>query len=519
MPPPRATIMSERSKQPPSDPPATSSAGEESEQIAVRRRKLRELRAAGTAYPNDFRRTTTCRELRGKFDDLDAEEVEAQSDYYTLAGRILALRSFGKTIFASLRDGGGALQIYLQKKAFDADDWALIRGLDVGDIVGVGGVLFRTRTGELTLRCDALRLLAKAVRPLPEKWHGLTDVETRLRRRYVDLIVNEDVRRIFEQRSQVVSGVRAFLERRGFMEVETPMMQPIPGGAAARPFVTHHNALSLDLYLRVAPELYLKRLVVGGYERVFELNRNFRNEGMSSEHNPEFTMCEFYQAYATYETLMDLTEELFAELARDLHGGTLVRFGDVEIDYRPPFRRMTMAEAVAAHSSLTAEQAVERRSLERLADQLGIEPSDRREGLGLLADVFETLVEDKLVQPTFITQFPVEVSPLARASDECPGFTDRFELYVAGKEIANGFSELNDPEEQYERFAAQLEQREAGDEEAHRMDRDYIEALEYGMPPTAGEGIGIDRLVMLLTGATSIREVILFPHMRPRRAD
>ena len=271
--------------------------------------------------------------------------------------------------------------------------------------------------------------------------------------------------------------------------------------------------------MRVAPELYLKRLVVGGYERVFELNRNFRNEGMSSEHNPEFTMCEFYQAYATYETLMDLTEELFAELARDLHGGTLVRFGDVEIDYRPPFRRMTMAEAVAAHSSLTAEQAVERRSLERLADQLGIEPSDRREGLGLLADVFETLVEDKLVQPTFITQFPVEVSPLARASDECPGFTDRFELYVAGKEIANGFSELNDPEEQYERFAAQLEQREAGDEEAHRMDRDYIEALEYGMPPTAGEGIGIDRLVMLLTGATSIREVILFPHMRPRRAD
>ncbi|RMF25112.1 MAG: lysine--tRNA ligase [Deltaproteobacteria bacterium] len=511
--------MSEHDRKPPPDLPAAPSAADESEQIAVRRGKLHRLRARGSAYPNDFRRTASCRSLRERFDCLDASTVEAESEHYALAGRILALRSFGKTVFASLRDGSDALQLYLQRNVLDEDTWALVRDLDIGDIVGVEGTLFRTRTGELTLRCDSLRLLVKALRPLPEKWHGLTDVETRLRRRYVDLIVNEDVRRIFEQRSRVISGVRGFLQERGFMEVETPMMQPIPGGAAARPFVTHHNALSMDLYLRVAPELYLKRLVVGGYEKVFELNRNFRNEGMSSEHNPEFTMCEFYQAYATYETLMELTEELLSRLALDLHGGTIVEFGGAKIDYRPPFRRLSMAEAVAEHSSLSVEQAADRACLERLADELGIEPSERREGLGLLADVFEVLVEDKLVQPTFVTGFPVEVSPLARASDECPGFTDRFELYVAGREIANGFSELNDPEEQYERFLAQLKQLEAGDEEAHRMDRDFIEALEYGMPPTAGEGIGIDRLVMLLTGATSIREVILFPHMRPRRDD
>ncbi|RMD82427.1 MAG: lysine--tRNA ligase [Candidatus Dadabacteria bacterium] len=487
--------------------------------MAVRRRKLAALRQRGLAYPNDFRRSVTCSELRERFGALDAAEVEARTGHYAIAGRIMALRSFGKTVFAALRDGTGDLQIYLQKAALGQEAWETVRSLDLGDIVGASGSLFRTRTGELTLRCDSLRLLVKALRPLPEKWHGLSDVELRLRRRYLDLLVNSSVRRLFEQRARIVSGVRRFLESRGFMEVETPMMQPIPGGAAARPFVTHHNALSVDLYLRVAPELYLKRLLVGGFEKVFELNRNFRNEGMSSEHNPEFTMCEFYQAYTTYESLMDLTEEMLWELARELHGGATVEFAGHQIDFSPPFARMTMAEAVAGHTPLSVTEPSDLRARERLADDLGIDRAERKPGLGLLADVFEAAVEEHLVQPTFITGFPVEVSPLARASEDNPALADRFELFVAGREIANGFSELNDPEEQRERFLAQLRQREAGDEEAHRMDEDFIEALEYGMPPAAGEGIGIDRLVMVLTGATSIREVILFPHMRPRRSE
>jgi len=490
---------------------------DEDEQVSVRRAKLASLRSAGCAYPNDFRPSADCGSLVAQFGAMEADEIERQSGEYAVAGRVLAIRSFGKTVFLGLRDGSGALQLYVRKTDVPAEVFDLVGTLDLGDTVGAVGTLFRTRTGELTLRCTSLRLLAKALRPLPEKWHGLQDVEARYRRRYVDLIVNEETRTVFARRARIVDGVRRFLQTRGYIEVETPMMQLIAGGAAAKPFVTHHNALSLDMYLRIAPELYLKRLVVGGFERVFELNRNFRNEGLSTEHNPEFTMCELYQAYARYEDLMALTEEMFAELATDLHGRPVSAFDGVELDFSPPFARMTMAEAVAANSPLSVEQAEDPQALARYADELGIDRATRKTGLGLLADVFDEVAEHRLVQPTFITSFPVEISPLARASADKPGFVDRFELFVAGREIANGFSELNDPEEQRARFAEQLAQREAGDEEAHMMDDDYVQALEYGMPPTAGEGIGIDRLVMLLTGATSIREVILFPHLKPQR--
>jgi len=490
---------------------------DEAEQVKVRRSKLDRLREAGWGYPNDFQRDTEVGDLVSQFDELDGDEVESRSGTYAIAGRVMAVRSFGKTIFLALKDGTGKIQLYAQKKSLSEEDFAVVKGLDVGDVVGAVGPLFRTRTGELTLRCDSLRCLVKSLRPLPEKWHGLTDVEARYRRRYVDLIVNDDVRAIFLARSRVVARIREFLHTRGFLEVETPMLHQIAGGAAARPFMTHHNALSLDMFMRIAPELYLKRLVVGGFERVFELNRCFRNEGLSTEHNPEFTMCELYQAFATYDDLMAMTEELFAALAEEVTGSTTLEFAEHRIDFSAPFARMTMAEAVAASSPLSAEQAEDADALARYADELGLDPKKRKAGLGLLADVFDAVAEHKLVQPTFITSFPVEVSPLARASDDKPGFVDRFELFIAGREIANGFSELNDPEDQHARFVEQLEQREAGDDEAHMMDEDYVQALEYGLPPTAGEGIGIDRLIMLLTGATSIREVIFFPHLKPDR--
>jgi len=489
----------------------------EEEQVAVRRAKLARLREQGWSYPNDFRRDTLCGDLTAEFGEMAGEDVEKGTGAYRIAGRVMAIRSFGKTIFLVLQDSSGQLQLYAQKASLPAETFELVRSLDIGDTVGATGSLFRTRTGELTLRSETVECLAKALRPLPEKWHGLQDVETRYRRRYVDLIVNEDVRRTFEQRARVVAGMREFLGGGGFIEVETPMMQAVAGGAAARPFVTHHNALSMDMFLRIAPELYLKRLVVGGFERVFELNRNFRNEGVSTEHNPEFTMCELYQAYATYEDLMDLTERMFAALARDLHGSTVCSFDGHDLEFAAPYARMTMAEAVAAHSPLSTEQAEDPEALERYADELGIDPRARKTGRGLLADVFDEVAEHRLIQPTFITSFPIEISPLARASADKPGFTDRFELFVAGREIANGFSELNDPEEQHARFVDQIAQRDAGDDEAHMMDEDYVQALEYGMPPTAGEGIGVDRLVMLLTGSTSIREVILFPHLKRRK--
>jgi lysyl-tRNA synthetase class 2 len=485
------------------------------EQIVVRRRKLAALREQGTnPYPNDFRPDLTAAEVHARCGELD-EETLAQAPPARIAGRVVALRDFGKAGFLRVQDRSGVMQVHARRDRLDEATFATYRGLDTGDTIGIVGTPFRTRTKELTLEASELRLITKGLRPLPEKWHGLTDVDTRYRQRYVDLVVNAEARRIFATRSRVIRYLRDYLAERGFLEVETPVMQPIAGGAAARPFVTHHNALGLDLYLRIAPELYLKRLIVGGFERVFEIARVFRNEGLSTRHNPEFTMLEFYQAYATYEDLMALTEEMLSGLARDAAGGMQLTYGDDTIDFTPPWPRRTMAELVAAEAGITPEQALDRDALARVARERSIEIHPSMPTGLVLGTVFEALVEPTLVQPTFVTQFPVELSPLARRNDRDPRFVDRFELYVACHEIANAFSELNDPEDQRARFEEQLRARDAGDEEAHAMDEDYVRALEFGMPPAAGQGIGIDRLVMLLTGATSIREVILFPQLRP----
>jgi lysyl-tRNA synthetase, class II len=485
------------------------------EQIVVRRRKLSALREQGAnPFPNDFRPDHTAGEVHERFGGLD-EAGLAAAPAVSVAGRITALRDFGKAGFVRVQDRGEGIQVHAKRDALGEDAFAVYRGLDVGDLVAVTGKPFRTRTGELTIAADQLRLLVKSLRPLPEKWHGLQDVEARYRQRYLDLIVNPDARRIFAQRAAIIRGLREFLAARGYVEVETPMMQGIAGGAAARPFITHHNALDLDLYLRIAPELYLKRLVVGGFDRVFELGRVFRNEGLSTRHNPEFTMMEFYEAYATYEDLMDLTEEMLVTVAKAVTGGLALTYGDLAIDLTPPWPRRSMAELVAERAGVTVEQILEPERLRDLARSTGgIERASMTPG-DLLGVLFERLVEPHLVQPTFVCQFPVEMSPLARRNDADPRFVDRFELYIARHEIANAFSELNDPDDQRERFQAQLAAKAAGDEEAHAMDEDYVRALEHGLPPTAGEGIGIDRLVMLLTGATSIREVILFPQLRP----
>src|SRR6266581_1530121 len=445
---------------------------EDHEQIVVRRKKLQALRERGIdPYPNDFRPDHTTAEVHARLSALDEAEL-ARAAQLSVAGRVMALRDFGKAGFLQVQDRAGRLQVHARRDRLGDEGFEVYRLLDLGDVIGVAGRPFRTRTGELTLEAAELRLLAKALHPLPEKWHGLQDVETRYRQRYLDLIVNPDARRIFEVRARAVRYLRDFLVARGYLEVETPMMQPIAGGAAARPFVTHHNALDVDLYLRIAPELYLKRLVVGGYERVFELSRVFRNEGVSTRHNPEFTMLEFYQAHATYEDLMALTEEMLVGLAHEVAGGTTLQYGGEAIDLARSWPRRTMAELVSEYASVPAERVLERELL----------------------------------------------APLARRNDRDPRFVDRFELFVARHEIANAFSELNDPEDQRGRFEEQLRARAAGDTEAHAMDADYVRALEHGMPPTAGEGIGIDRLLMLLTGATSIREVILFPHLRPEGA-
>src|SRR5213593_697825 len=467
---------------------------EDHEQIVVRRKKLQALRERGIdPYPNDFRPDHTTAEVHARLSALDEAEL-ARAAPLSVAGRVMALRDFGKAGFLQVQDRAGRLQVHARRDRLGDEGFEVYRLLDLGDVIGVVGCPFRTRTGELTLEATELRLLAKALRPLPEKWHGLQDVETRYRQRYLDLIVNPDARRIFEVRARAVRYLRDFLVARGYLEVETPMMQAIAGGAAARPFVTHHNALDLDLYLRIAPELYLKRLVVGGYERVFELSRVFRNEGVSTRHNPEFTMLEFYQAHATYEDLMALTEEMLVGLADQVAGGTRLQYGGEAIDLARPWPRRTMAELVSEHASLPAERVLERELLAPLAASRGITVHPNATAGHLLAAVFEAVVEPHLVQPIFVTRFPIELSPLARRNDRDPRFVDRFELFVARHEIANAFSELNDPEEQ-------LRARAAGDAEAHAMDADYVRALEHGMPPTAGEGIGIDRLVMLLTGA------------------
>jgi lysyl-tRNA synthetase, class II len=444
--------------------------------------------------------------------DTELKTVEPVS----LAGRIVALRHHGKTCFAHLMDRTGRIQLYARADAL-GEAYPLFTDLDLGDFIGVTGEMFRTRTGELTVAVKAFTFLAKSLRPLPEKWHGLRDVETRYRQRYVDLVVNAEAREIFLLRSRLVQAMRAFLDARGFLEVETPMMQPIPGGAIARPFVTHHNALDLDLYLRIAPELYLKRLVVGGFERVYEINRNFRNEGIDTQHNPEFTMVEFYQAYADYGDLMELTETLFVELAQSLLGRLTVDRDGTTIDLTPPWRRLPFFAGLSGALGLTVSPDTDARDVERAAAARGVESSGGPVWKTWKA-VFETLVEPTLVQPTFVVDFPIELSPLAKRSRVEPRLVDRFELFIGKNEIANAYSELNDPIDQLERFRQQAEAHARGDEEAHWLDLDYVRALEYGMPPAAGEGIGIDRLVMLFAGQTSIREVILFPHLRPERS-
>ncbi|MER2584148.1 MAG: lysine--tRNA ligase [Candidatus Competibacter sp.] len=489
---------------------------DENKLIALRRQKLAEWRQLGNAYPTDFRRDALAADLHAAYGDKDGAEFETEHRRVRVAGRMLAKRIMGKASFARLRDMSGDIQLFVQKNALPEGLYEDFKAWDLGDILGAEGTVFKTKTGELSIKVDTLRLLTKSLRPLPEKFHGLADQETRYRQRYVDLIMNESTRATFKLRSAVVAHIRDFFNRRGFLEVETPMMQPIPGGAAARPFITHHNALDMELYLRIAPELYLKRLVVGGFEKVYEINRNFRNEGLSTRHNPEFTMLEFYQAYADHRDLMDLTEELLRGMAQALLNTTILSYQDENYDFGRPFRRLTVKEAILSFNlAINAGQLDDLDSARRIAEGLGLKVQPDH-GLGRVQlDIFEQTVEHQLRDPTFITAYPTEVSPLARRNDADPTITDRFELFVGGREIANGFSELNDPEDQAERFRKQAEAKAAGDHEAMHYDADYIRALEYGLPPTAGEGIGIDRLVMLFADAPSIRDVLLFPHLRP----
>ncbi|MDT8440415.1 MAG: lysine--tRNA ligase [Desulfuromonadales bacterium] len=490
-----------------------------SEILAQRRAKLDELRARGeNPFANDFRARHVSSELLAAHADQDAAALDQVDTDYAVAGRIMAKRDFGKAAFIQLQDRAGRLQIYVAKNEIGAEDYESFRRFDIGDIVGVVGRPFRTKTGELSLRAATIRLLTKSLLPLPEKWHGLTDVETRYRQRYLDLIANPEVREVFRVRSRIVALIRQFMVSRDYLEVETPMMQPIAGGATARPFVTHHNTLKMDLFLRIAPELYLKRLVVGGFERVFEINRNFRNEGISIQHNPEFTMMEFYQAYATYQDLMDFTEELICHVTEQICGGLTIPYGERQVDLSRPWKRLTVRQAIVAHSDLQEADLDDRQTLLDYSKRLGLD-LDARIGHGkLLTELFDEVAEPQLWHPTFITEYPTEVSPLSRKNDDNPEVVDRFELFIVGRELANAFSELNDPDDQRERFVRQLAEKAAGDDEAHAMDEDYIRALEYGLPPTAGEGIGIDRLVMLLTNSASIRDVILFPQLRPAKS-
>jgi lysyl-tRNA synthetase, class II len=490
---------------------------DENKLIAQRRDKLRQLRDNGIAFPNDFRRNSLAGELHAEYDETGDEELENLGLRVSLAGRMMSRRVMGKASFAHLQDMSGRMQLFVQRDSLEEGLYnEQFKKWDIGDIIGAEGVLFKTKTGELSVKVDQLRLLTKSLRPLPEKFHGLSDQEQRYRQRYVDLIMNEVSRETFRQRTRIVQFIRRYLDERGFLEVETPMMQVIPGGATARPFITHHNALDMQLFLRIAPELYLKRLVVGGFERVYEINRNFRNEGLSTRHNPEFTMLEFYQAYADYHDLMDLTEAMLRELCEAVLGTAQVTYQGETYDFASPFQRMSVKESILHFNpDIRSEQLNDLDQARGIAEHLDI-PLKPGYGLGkVLIEIFEKTVEHRLMNPTFITAYPTEVSPLARRNDEDPFVTDRFEFFVGGREIANGFSELNDAEDQAERFRKQVAEKEAGDDEAMHFDDDYVRALEHGMPPTAGEGIGIDRLVMLLTDAPSIRDVLLFPHMRP----
>jgi lysyl-tRNA synthetase, class II len=489
---------------------------DENKLIAQRREKLSALREQGQAFPNHFRRDHLAADLVVEYEFKSKEELEELSVSACIAGRMMFKRGKGKTSFANLQDMSGQFQIYVRQDAIGAENYEAFKHSDIGDIFGAEGTLFKTQTGELSLKVSRLVLLTKSLRPLPEKFHGLTDTEQKYRQRYLDLIMNEESRKVFHTRSKAINFIRQYLTQKGYMEVETPMMHVIPGGATARPFVTHHNALGMDLFLRVAPELYLKRLVVGGVEKVFEINRSFRNEGLSTRHNPEFTMIEFYEAYADYVQLMDLTEDLLRNLALEVIGSTTIINQGEEFDLSRPFARMTVKESIIHFNPEIDPVALD--DLEQckaIASGMGISLMESY-GIGKVQlEIFEKTVEHRLIQPTFITQYPTEVSPLARRNDEDPLVTDRFEFFIAGRELANGFSELNDAEDQAERFHKQVADKDAGDMEAMHFDDDYIRALEYGLPPTAGEGIGIDRLIMFLTDSPSIRDVLLFPHMRP----
>jgi len=488
--------------------------------IAERRRKLDALREHGIAFPNDFRRNALADELHQSYGKHEDENLREEDVHVAVAGRMMAKRVMGKASFVKLQDRTGQIQVRLERDRLSDGVYEGFKKWDVGDIVGARGTLFKTKTGELTVMAEEVRLLTKSLRPLPEKFHGLHDQETRYRRRYVDLIMNEESRTVFRRRSQIIAYIRAFLDSQDYLEVETPMMQTTPGGALARPFKTHHNALDMDLHLRVAPELNLKRLTVGGFERVYEINRNFRNEGVSTQHNPEFTMLELYRAYADYEDLMTMLEALLRGAAESVTGDSRVSYQGEMFEFAKPFARLTVEEVILRfNADIDRSRLRDRDYLAGLAGRMGIKVEDNYGAGKLQIEIFEKTGEDQLRQPTFVTRYPTEVSPLSRKNDEDPFVTDRFELFIGGREIANGFSELNDPEDQEERFRAQAANRQAGDDEALVYDADYIRALEYGLPPTAGLGLGIDRLVMLLTDSPSIRDVLLFPHMRPEVSD
>ncbi|MFK8049293.1 MAG: lysine--tRNA ligase [Halioglobus sp.] len=499
--------MSEQDPAPSQDP-----AQDENKLIAERRGKLDEVRLKRNAFPNDFKRTALAGDLQADYGDQDKESLEENNEIFSVAGRLIRNRG----AFLLIQDGSDQIQLYVNRKGLSEETLAEIKSWDLGDIVAATGPIHKSGKGDLYINMEVARLLTKALRPLPDKYHGLADQELRYRQRYVDLIVSRESRDVFRTRSKIITFIRDYMNNLDFMEVETPMMQVVPGGAAAKPFVTHHNALDIDMYLRIAPELYLKRLVVGGFERVYEINRNFRNEGLSTRHNPEFTMLEYYQAYADYEDLMNLTEDMLRRVTQDVLGNTTVHYQGSDYDFSKPFARMTVVDSILHYNdSITREQLADDATARAIAEGLGI-PLKNSWGLGKVQiEIFEKTVEHLLDQPTFITAYPTEVSPLARRNDDDPFVTDRFEFFVGGREIANGFSELNDAEDQAQRFRDQVAEKDAGDEEAMHFDHDYVRALEYGLPPTAGEGIGIDRLVMLFTDSPSIRDVLLFPHMRP----
>jgi len=491
---------------------------EDNDLLKVRLEKIAALKAAGVdLYPNNIRPQNTTAEILAEFGNFDVEALTVITQQFSIAGRLMAMRNFGKAAFVKIQDRKGQIQSYVAKDILKENAFFVFKKLDIGDIVYISGKLFRTKTNELTIEAHDLRLLSKSLHPLPEKWHGLTDVETRYRQRHLDLISSPAVKEIFFRRSRIIQLIRQFMDNQDFLEVETPMMQPRAGGAVARPFKTHHNSLDMDLYLRIAPELYLKRLVTGGMERVYEINRNFRNEGISTFHNPEFTMLEFYRSYATYEDLMSYTEELFAFIASNIFGSLKFTYQGTEIDLSPPWRRISVKDALLQMAGMNKSNLEDKTQALAFARKVGCDVKDADPLGKILMSIFDEIVEKKLIQPTFVTDYPVAVSPLSRRSNSDPDIVDRFELYIYGREIANAFSELNDPADQRERFLQQLKERETGDEEAHEMDEDYVHALEYGMPPTAGEGIGIDRLVMLFTDSASIRDVILFPLLRTKQ--